>query len=222
MRWLLIRHGESVGNLEWRLVGQKEFPLTDRGRAQAELVAQRLAGMEVAAVYSSPLRRAWDTAEIMARRLGLEAQALPEVQEYDFGELSGLTFVEIRERAPEVAAAIISREGEFPPYPGEEGREGFRRRVCDALWGLEEGHGGQTVAVVSHAAAIAAFLLDMLGMPYRRPIPFTVSNGSITIVETPERRWPGAPRGILAFLNDTCHLCSLEKDGDRQEQVRGR
>ena len=217
MRWLLIRHGESVGNLEWRLLGHKEFPLTDRGRAQAELVAQRLAGMEVAAVYSSPLRRAWDTAEAIARRLGLEMQALPEVQEYDFGELSGLTFVEIRERAPELAAAIVSREGEFPPYPGEEGREAFRRRVCDALWALEERWEGQTVVVVTHAGAIAAFLLDVLGRPYRRPIPFTVSNGSITVVETPEWRWPGAPRGILVSLNDTCHLSPLERDGDRQD-----
>lgn len=222
MRWLLIRHGESVGNLEWRLVGQKEFPLTERGRAQAELVGQRLAGMEVAAVYSSPLRRAWDTAEIIGRRLGLEVQALPGVLEYDFGELSGLTFVEIRERAPELAAAIVSRESEFPVYPGEEGREAFRSRVCDALWGLEERHGGQRVAVVTHAAATAAFLLEVLDMPYRRPIPFTVDNGSITVVETPQQRWPGAPRGILASLNDTCHLSSLERAGEKQEQVSGR
>lgn len=222
MRWLLIRHGESVGNLEWRLVGQQEFPLTERGRGQAELVGQRLASMEVAAVYSSPLRRAWDTAEIIAQRLGLVVQALPGVQEYDFGELSGLTFVEIRERAPELAAAIASREGEFPSYPGEEGREPFRRRVCDALWGLEERHGAQTVAVVTHAAATAAFLLDVLEMPYRRPIPFTVDNGSITVVETPQQRWPGAPRGILASLNDTCHLSSLERDGEKQEQAGGR
>ncbi len=217
MRWLLIRHGESVGNLEWRLQGHQEFILTDQGRAQAELVAQRLAGLEVAAVYSSPIRRAWDTAQAVARGLGLEVQALPDVQEYDFGELSGLTFVEIRERAPEVATAIASRAGQFPPYPGEEGRETFRRRVCDALWALEERWPGGTVALVTHAGPIAAFLLDVLGMPYRRPIPFTVSNGSITVVETPERRWPGAPRGILVSLNDTCHLSPLERDSDSQD-----
>jgi uncharacterized phosphatase len=206
MRWLLIRHGESVGNLEWRLQGQKEFPLSERGRLQAELVARRLAGMDIAGVYSSPIRRAWDTAGAIGQRLGLAVQALPEVQEYDFGELSGLTWPEIQQRAPEVTAAMASRGGEFPDYPGEEGREVFRQRVCDALWGLQEGHDRETVAVVTHAAAILVFLLDVLGLAYRRRLPFTLDNGSITVVETPPLGWPGAPPGMLVSLNDVCHL----------------
>ena len=206
MRWLLIRHGESVGNREWRLQGQKEFPLSERGRAQAELVARRLAGMDIAAVYSSPIRRAWETAEAIAEGLGLAVQALPQVQEYDFGELSGLTWPEIHRRAPQVTAAIASRGEEYPHYPGEEGREAFRERVCAALWGLQERHDRQTVAVVTHAAPIFVFLLDVLGLAYRRPVPFTLANGSITVVETPRRQWPGAPPGQLVSLNDVCHL----------------
>src|SRR4030042_588396 len=106
MRWLLIRHGESEGNREWRLQGQREYPNTERGRCQTEALSRRLARRQVAAVYSSPLRRAWDTANAIATALGLEVRALPAVQEYDFGELSGLTWREIHERAPAGAAAV--------------------------------------------------------------------------------------------------------------------
>lgn len=206
MRWLLIRHGESVGNREWRLQGQKEFAMSERGRRQVERLGRRLAGVNIAAVYSSPIRRAWETAEVIAHSLGLAVQALPGVEEYDFGELSGLTWAEICQREPELAAAIASRSSEYPRFPGEEGREAFRQRVCVALWGLQERHGRETVAVVTHAGPIAVFLLDVLGLPYRPPLPFTLGNGSITVVETPPQQWPGAPRGILARLNDVCHL----------------
>jgi broad specificity phosphatase PhoE len=209
MRWLFIRHGESEGNREWRLQGQREYPMTERGRCQAESLARRLARSQVAAVYSSPLRRAWETAATIAEALGLTAEALPAVQEYDFGELSGLTWWEIRERAPAVAAAVVSHSAEYPLYPGEEGREAFRQRVCGGLWDLREQHKGETVAVVTHAGAIAAFLMDVLGRPYRRPIPFVVENGSITVVETLEQRWPGAPPAVLVSLNDVCHLSAM-------------
>ena len=165
MRWLLIRHGESEGNREWRLQGQREYPLTNRGGCQAEALAQRLTHWPVTAVYSSPLRRARETAAAFAEAAGLTVQALPAIQEYDFGELSGLTWWEIHEQAPAVAEAAVSRDSEYPHYPGEEGREAFRQRVCGALWDLRERHHGETVAVVTHAGVIAAFLMDVLGLP---------------------------------------------------------
>jgi broad specificity phosphatase PhoE len=209
MRWLLIRHGESEGNREWRLQGQREYPMTERGRCQAEALARRLARWQIAAVYSSPLQRARETAAVIAEALGLAVQVLPGVEEYDFGELSGLTWWEIQKRAPALAAAAASRSAEYPHYPGEEGREAFRRRVCGALRGLREDHGGDTVAVVTHAGVIAVFLMDVLCRPYRRPIPFVVENGSITVVETLAQRWAGAPAAVLASLNDVCHLSAV-------------
>jgi broad specificity phosphatase PhoE len=206
MRWLLIRHGESTGNREWRLQGQQDFPLSKRGRRQARLLARRLAGMDIAVLYSSTVRRAWQTAQVIAQSLGLAVQPLPGVEEYDFGELSGLTWAEICQRAPDLAAAAVSRSGEYPHFPGEEGRDGFRQRVCAALWGLQEKHGGDAVAVVAHAGPIGVFLLDVLGLPLRPPLPFNLDNGSITVVETPPQNWPGAPPAVLACLNDVCHL----------------
>jgi len=63
--------------------------------------------------------------------------------------------------------------------------------------------------VVTHAGVIAAFLMDVLSLPYRRPMPFVLENGSITVVETMGQRWPGAPPAVLVSLNDVCHLAGF-------------
>lgn len=206
MRLLLIRHSESVGNRELRLQGRTDFPLTERGRRQAETLAAALARLPLKAVYSSPVARALDTAQAIAGRLGLEVQVEPALQEYDFGELSGLTWPQIQVRRPQLIEQLLSDTAEYPHYPGEEGREPFRERVCGALWGISERHAGdEAVAVVTHAGPIAVFLLDVLQRSYERPIPFTLENASITTVEIAEPQ-PFRPRAVLVGLNDTCHL----------------
>ena len=209
MRLLLIRHAESVGNRELRLQGQVEFPLTERGRRQAKELAASLAERQVIAVYSSPIRRALDTAETIAGRLGLTVEVQTALQEYDFGKLSGLTWPEIREQRPQLIEQLLSDSAEYPDYPGEEGREPFRQRVCEALWAISERHAGyKSVAVVTHAGPIGVFLLDVLQRGYHRPMPFTVDNASVTAVEIAEHQ-PVQPRAVVVGLNDTCHLATV-------------
>jgi broad specificity phosphatase PhoE len=205
---VLIRHGESVGNAERRIQGQGDYPLTDRGRKQSRRLAERLAAFELAAVYSSPIARARETAEVIAARHGLSVIPLPEVREYDFGEVAGLTYQDIVERYQDVVEAY--RKGpDYPRLPGEEGRDAFRQRVARTLWSLAEQHPAQTVAVVTHAGPIAVFCLEVLEMPYRRPIPFAFDNGSLSAVEIrdgPATPGDPRPRAMLVTLNDTCHL----------------
>lgn len=206
MRLLLIRHAESTGNRQWRLQGRADFPLTKRGRRQAEELAAALSRLPVTAVSSSPIKRALQTAEAVASPLGLSVEVEPALQEYDFGELSGLTWPEIRERRPQLIEQLLSDSADFPHYPGEEGREAFRERVCGALWAIADRHAGEkAVAVATHAGPIAVFLLDVLQRGYQRPIPFTLDNASVTTVEIAEPQ-PFRPRAILVGLNDTCHL----------------
>ena len=208
MRLLLVRHAESLGNREGRLQGRREFPLTERGRHQAESLAARAAALSVAALYASPIRRAMGTAEPIAARAALEVKVEPRLQEYDFGEeLSGLAWQEIREKRPELVQALLGDQAEFPSYPGEEGREEFRQRVCDAMWEIAQTYEREEVVmVVTHAGPIALFLLEVLGRPYRRPIPFTIDNASITTIESNPKAPPGFPRVVLVGLNDTGHL----------------
>ena len=200
MRLLLIRHAESVGNAERRLQGQVDYPLSDTGVAQAALLARRLAASPPDALYASPISRARHTAEVVAEATGLTIRPLPAVAEYDFGQVSGLSWTEIRERHPELADQQRARTTAYPQWPGEEGREVFRSRVCDALWTLEVAHGEETVVVVTHAGPVLVFCLDVLGLPYQRPMPFACDNASITTIQVRDGK------GVLLTVNDTCHL----------------
>ncbi|HSP56300.1 MAG TPA: histidine phosphatase family protein [Dehalococcoidia bacterium] len=213
VKLLLIRHGESQGNHEGRLQGRREFPLTERGREQCEALAGRMTTLPVSAIYSSPIRRAHDTALFVGSELGLEVTLEPRVQEYDFGErLSGLTWQEIREQQPEIVKALASGQSEFPRYPGEEGRAAFHQRVCAAIGDIADRHREDpAVAVVTHAGPIVVYVLDTLGRGYSRPIPFTIENTSITTIELNNgAAAPFAPASAIVGLNDTCHLSGLE------------
>ena len=208
MRLLLIRHAQSEGNAQGRLQGRKEYTLSELGRTQAAALAGRLGSEPIAAVYSSPIRRAYDTAEAVAKRLDLPILTEPRVQEYDFGEkLSGLTWQEIRDLQPEVVSALVSGGGEFPSYPGEEGRDVFRERVAAALSEVAERHlGDEAVAVVTHAGPVIVYLMGILGRAYTRPIPFAIDNASITTVEFPANPRTFQPPAVVTGINDTCHL----------------
>jgi broad specificity phosphatase PhoE len=202
MRLILVRHGESIGNFENRLQGQADYDLTELGREQARLTADRLRDLGTSAIYSSHLLRAHETARRIAGRLGLEPEVLNDVSEYHFGEMSGSTYAEVRERfgAGTSAAERV--------YPGEEGRDVFFNRVTTALWKVASAHPDETVAVVSHGGPIALFCQAVLGLPYRRPMPFSIANCSLSIIDVTESEG-GGRESLLVRLNDTCHLRKL-------------
>jgi broad specificity phosphatase PhoE len=199
MRLILVRHGESVGNYENRLQGQEDYPLTEQGRRQAVLTAHRLHALGTSAVYSSHLLRARETAFAIGERLGVEPAIREDLSEYHFGEYSGLTYAEIRERFGAIANPAERT------YPGEEGRDNFFNRVTSTLWGIAAEHAEETVAVVSHGGPIALFCQSVLGLPYKRPMPFSIGNCSLNIIDasiTPT----DSRTAVLLHLNDTCHL----------------
>ena len=203
MRLILVRHGESVGNFENRLQGQADYDLTDLGKRQAALTADRLHELGTTAVYSSHLLRAHATGKAIGARLGVECSVIEDVSEYHFGEMSGATYAEVRERFGAIANPAER------VYPGEEGRDVFFTRVTEALWGVADAHPGETVAVVSHGGPIALFCQAVLGLPYRRPMPFSISNCSLNMIEV-EPLQEGETRSTkLIRLNDVCHLNSL-------------
>ena len=96
----LARHGESDWNVERRWQGHADRPLTERGREQAQTLAERLANVALDAVYASDLRRAWETAEAVAAPRGLEVVRLRELREVDVGSWSGFTREECAKRFP--------------------------------------------------------------------------------------------------------------------------
>jgi len=131
-RLLLARHGQTVWNVEHRLQGQLDSPLTDEGVAQARRIAERLAGVGVLTVCSSPLGRALQTAVIIADRLGADVIEVPELSEVHHGELAGMTWEEIDEAYPTAREERAANRYGWA-FPGGESYAQARARARKAL-----------------------------------------------------------------------------------------
>jgi broad specificity phosphatase PhoE len=157
----LLRHGEPTvfGRINGRLPG---VGLSEKGRAEIAAVAKRLADGKIDAIYSSPLQRTRETAEILADRLGLPIRYRDDVIELDFGEWTGLTADEIRK---DERWQIWSSCRSIAAIPGGESWRQVQDRVVGALFELQRLHPAGNVVVVSHGDVIRAGLLFALGMP---------------------------------------------------------
>ena len=168
---LIARHGQSDWNQEKRWQGHADRPLTERGREQAQALADRLVHIELDAVYSSDLQRARDTAAVVAESQGLELQQLPELREVDVGSWSSLTRAEAEERFPEGFARW--RDG-YPGWKDGETYEAMTDRVLRAVREIATEHESGRVLVVSHGGPIRAMHAAALGLDvhaYRRLRP---------------------------------------------------
>jgi broad specificity phosphatase PhoE len=168
---LLARHGESDWNVERRWQGHADRPLTDRGRAQAAALAERLADISLDGVYSSDLRRARETAKTVAAAQGLGVVALPELREVDVGSWSGLTRPEAETR--HVDGFRRWRHGE-PGWEDGESYEQMSERVLGVLRRIAADRDGERILLVTHAGPIRAIHAAALGLDvamYRRLRP---------------------------------------------------
>jgi broad specificity phosphatase PhoE len=148
---LLARHGETDWNLNRRVQGHSDTPLNDTGRAQARALGAELADEAIDAIYSSDLRRAQETARLIADPRGLDVIALSDLRERHFGTWEGLTDEEIFARFPE------ARDG---PWGDGETKEAMVARVLDALRRIAETHPEGGVLVVSHGGPLRAVLAE--------------------------------------------------------------
>lgn len=131
-RLLLARHGQTVWNVEHRLQGQLDSPLTDEGIAQAQAIADRLEGAGMLTVCSSPLGRAMQTATIIAERLGSDLIEVPELAEVDHGALAGMTWDEIDAAYPTAREERAANRYGWA-FPGGESYAQARSRARKAL-----------------------------------------------------------------------------------------
>jgi broad specificity phosphatase PhoE len=162
VRILLVRHGETVSNVEGRWQGQGDSPLTERGRSQAAQLAAALAQEPIAAVYSSDLGRALATARLVAAPHGLTVHADPRLREIHVGQWTGLSRQEIRDRFGGMLEAWAQRPATLRLPDGETLHEAQAR----ALGFFEDvlgKHTGSTVVVVAHGAIGQAILVEGMG-----------------------------------------------------------
>jgi broad specificity phosphatase PhoE len=150
---VLVRHGETDWNRERRFQGHADTPLNDAGRRQAAELADMLRGERLTVVYTSPLRRASETARIVAERLGLQALELEALREIDVGDWQGLTIEEVRARYPEHVHGAW-----HAGWPNGETHAEFDARVLPALLDLGTRHPDERVLGVTHAGPIRTAL----------------------------------------------------------------
>jgi probable phosphoglycerate mutase len=196
---LLVRHGETALSVERRFSGTSDPGLTERGRAQAQAVAERLTGWDVAAVVSSPRVRTQQTAAAIAGVLGIDPVIDAGVAETDFGEWEGHTFAEIRERWPEDIKAWLADPDVAPP--GGESFSATFARVETARARLVAEHSGATVVVVSHVTPIKAMVREALGAPAHVLFRVHLDPASLSTIDS----YAGGI-GVVRLLNDTSHL----------------
>ncbi len=205
MTLLLVRHGESEGNVQGLIQGQLDMPLTDSGRRQACAVAERLKAEGGAdRIVASPLARAFATAEAIGQAVGLPVTADDRLMEYDFGEVSGLTVPAARERHPGWSWLSDQTAPPRDRLPGEEGLPAFDARVAEAvaeLMALD----GQTIAVTHGGVVMSALNVAMrmhgAAEAGARRVRFPMKNCGITELDR-----DGEGRLIVRRHNDACHL----------------
>ncbi len=198
-----VRHGESVGNAENRLQGQSDFPLSEKGRAQALALAQRFQteGATFDAVLASPLSRARETAEILVKGLHLpDVELDPLWMERDNGKRSGLTAEEVRARYPE---PVFTNPYESVAETGE-GDWALYLRGGRALHQLLQRPAGRYL-IVSHGAILNMVLYAILGIApqpnYQGP-RFVLDNTSLCRL----RYYPLVHRWRVDVIGDRAHL----------------
>jgi probable phosphoglycerate mutase len=150
---LLARHGETDWNHEGRFQGHADPALNATGRAQAAELAAELEAVELAAVYSSPLQRALETAEVVAAEHGLQPVAVDALREVDVGSWEGLTRAEVEARFPEQFAGWLDYD---QGWADGESYEEMARRVVAALLELAGAHEGERILAVTHGGPIRA------------------------------------------------------------------
>jgi probable phosphoglycerate mutase len=161
---ILARHGETDWNRENRFQGHADPPLNELGRRQSAQLAGIIGEEGIERIYTSPLRRASETAEIVAEKLGLAVEPVEALREIDVGSWSGLTRVEVSERFPEHYARWLERA----PHGFEDGEtyEELAARVVPAVRALAERHPGATLLLVTHGGPSRVVQAHAAGIDY--------------------------------------------------------
>jgi broad specificity phosphatase PhoE len=207
--FFLIRHGQSTANASGVWQGQMEFPLSEEGRLQARLAGKAMAGQPFDAIYSSPLGRAFETAEIIAREAGFSGAviSIEGLMERHGGSLEGTTHAEREARNPGLTKKLLGLpEEERWTLVGAETDEEVLARFEAVISDLRARHeAGARLVVVSHGGVMRAFLRDRFG-PEVLPGTVRAANASITRIGWGES---GEPR--LLELASTRHLTSAPR-----------
>lgn len=206
----LIRHGETTWNREKRLQGHLDIGLNERGYWQADRLGEYLANRSVAAVVSSDLSRAVDTAKAVAKHYGLDLQYDQRLRERHYGLMQGLSHDEIADKHPRNHLAWKNREINFQPEFGESLQQFYDRVIESAVYWAKK-YEGQDIAMVAHGGVLDCLNRAATGKTLEVPRDFEILNASLNTLSFSENRFELIEWGNVSFLNDPNSPQSLDE-----------
>jgi 2,3-bisphosphoglycerate-dependent phosphoglycerate mutase len=177
-RIIAVRHGETAWNVDTRIQGQLDIGLNETGRWQAHRLALALAGEPVAAIYTSDLLRAWDTALSVGNAVGRHAQTDEGLRERGFGVFEGKTFAQIAELWPQESELWRKRDPIFAPEGGES-LVRFRERITSVVDRLAAGHAGEQIVLVAHGGVMDVLYRAATRQEIQAPRTWDLGNATI-------------------------------------------
>jgi alpha-ribazole phosphatase len=181
----LVRHALPDG-VEGRCHGRLDVPLSAEGIAQANLTSARLAEEKISAVYSSGLRRAIETAQIIAAGLRLDIRTIDALGEIDFGDFEGMTYEDIQHQYPREFECWMRRPAETQ-FPHGENFTDLGRRVNGVLDLLLSRHRNESIAIVAHSGVIRFLMGQALSMPNDQIFRLSQRYGAINRIRYSEQ-----------------------------------
>ena len=204
MKIILVRHGETEWNVAEIFRGRIDIELNGTGIKQAELLAEYLTNLKIDAIYSSPLKRALRTAELIAGYQALKVNIARGLIDFDFGEWQGLSHQEVKDRYAELYKEWLSRPDQVR-IPDGETLEDVRQRAMAVVDDAVGRYGSGRVVLVSHRVVSKVLVCALLGLDNSRFWNVKLDTGGITRFSYEDGRY------ILTGHNDTSFLKSIQK-----------
>ena len=201
MKIIFVRHGETEWNKLARFQGSSDIELSEIGKKQARLVGRRLKDIDISAIYSSPFKRAYSTAEAIKSERDIEIHKDRRFGEIDFGHWEDMFFKDVKLKYPE-EFDIYRRRPHECIIPGEGSLDKARERASEALYEIIDKHRDteDKIVIAAHGGIIRLMIFELLNIGTEAFTSFPLYNTAVSIVEvTPERN-------ILKLFNDINHL----------------
>jgi broad specificity phosphatase PhoE len=201
---ILVRHGQTPWNLDKIFRGSRDIPLNDQGREEARLAGEWLKGETIHAAYCSPLSRARDTGEAIARHHHLPVADLPGLTDLCYGDWEGMPLTEVKEKY-----ADLYRRWETAPhtvrFPNGETLDEVKARALEAVEAVVQRHSGQVILLAAHRAVNKVLIAAFIGLDNSHFWRIGQDTTAINRFNRVGDVWH------LMGLNDACHLRSLAR-----------
>lgn len=199
-RLFLVRHGETEWNKLGKFQGTIDIDLSEQGIAQAHCVSKRFNG-NFDHIYSSPLKRAYETAEIICEGKGIKPLLANDLREISFGEWEGMTIKDILDVYPSEFDRWINDEVEAPLCGGDLSLRKASIRAKNAIREIVNKHKGDSIIVVAHGGIIKAALVGIFSWNMTMYHKMVIGNTSVTEIDFDDNLSP-----VIVKLNDTSHI----------------